>query len=179
VRDHVRDRVEYEFDDLGEQRVKNIARPLRVFRLVFDPNVPPAQTLTSISSPGRTSASGAVGTDAIELSFWQSVETGGTAPEYQAYLERYPDGFFASLAQVRLAQMSEAQVQIQDPSVELAFWESVKDSEDPEMLRAYLHKFPNGEFRTLAEIRSRSRAPSALASFSGLLKTVLSSEAIP
>ena len=75
--------------------------------------------------------------------------------------------------------MSEAQVQIQDPSVELAFWESVKDSEDPEMLRAYLDKFPNGEFRTLAEIRSRSRAPSALASFSGLLKTVLSSEAIP
>ena len=162
VRDHVRDRVEYEFDDLGEQRVKNIARPLRVFRLVFDPNVPPAQTLTSISSPGRTSASGAVGTDAIELSFWQSVETGGTAPEYQAYLERYPDGFFASLAQVRLAQMSEAQVQIQDPSVELAFWESVKDSEDPEMLRAYLHKFPNGEFRTLAEIRSS--IPSAFCS---------------
>jgi len=43
VREHVRDRVEYGFDDLGEQHVKNIARPLRVFRLVFDPDAAPAQ----------------------------------------------------------------------------------------------------------------------------------------
>jgi adenylate cyclase len=179
VRDHVRDRVEYDFDDLGEQLVKNIARPLRVFRLVFDPNAPPAHTPTSISSPARTLVSGAAtGADTIELSFWHSVEAGGTAPEYQAYLERYPEGSFAALAEARLAQMSEAQVQIQNPSVELAFWESVKDSEDPEMFRAYLQKFPNGEFRSLAEIRSRSAgAPSALASLSELLKSAFSSEA--
>ena len=43
VREHVQDRVEYSFDDLGEQHVKNIARPLRVFRLVFDPDAAPAQ----------------------------------------------------------------------------------------------------------------------------------------
>src|SRR5918997_3556205 len=32
VRDHVRDRVSFEFQDLGEQAVKNIARPLRAYR---------------------------------------------------------------------------------------------------------------------------------------------------
>jgi adenylate cyclase len=33
VRDQVRDRVDYTFDDLGEQQVKNIARPVRVYRV--------------------------------------------------------------------------------------------------------------------------------------------------
>src|SRR5580700_2114086 len=33
VRDHVRDRMKLEFEDLGEQVVKNIARPVRAFRI--------------------------------------------------------------------------------------------------------------------------------------------------
>ncbi len=33
VRDHIRDKLPYEFADLGEQMVKNIARPVRVFGL--------------------------------------------------------------------------------------------------------------------------------------------------
>src|SRR5262252_3799915 len=33
VYDHVRDRLPFLFDDLGEQQVKNIARPVRVFRV--------------------------------------------------------------------------------------------------------------------------------------------------
>ena len=33
VRDQVRDRIEVTFDDLGEQQVKNIARPVRVYQI--------------------------------------------------------------------------------------------------------------------------------------------------
>src|SRR5690349_12249470 len=33
VRDQVRDRLDYAFEDLGEQSVKNIARPVRVYAL--------------------------------------------------------------------------------------------------------------------------------------------------
>ena len=33
VYDHVRDRLPFLFEDLGERRVKNIARPLRVYRV--------------------------------------------------------------------------------------------------------------------------------------------------
>jgi adenylate cyclase len=33
VYDHVRDRLPFVFDDLGEQQVKNIARPVRVYRV--------------------------------------------------------------------------------------------------------------------------------------------------
>src|SRR5438067_12516714 len=34
VRDQVRDRLDIAFDDLGEQQVKNITRPVHVFRIV-------------------------------------------------------------------------------------------------------------------------------------------------
>jgi class 3 adenylate cyclase len=33
VRDQVRDKLDYTFEDLGEQQVKNIARPVRVYRV--------------------------------------------------------------------------------------------------------------------------------------------------
>src|SRR6266700_78696 len=33
VHDHVRDRMPFVFEDLGEQQVKNIARPVRVYRV--------------------------------------------------------------------------------------------------------------------------------------------------
>src|SRR5262249_26261292 len=33
VRDQVRDRLDYTFEDLGEQQVKNIARPVRAYRV--------------------------------------------------------------------------------------------------------------------------------------------------
>src|SRR5215472_6516184 len=39
VRDQVRDKLDYSFEDMGEQRVKNIARSVRVYR-VRDRSVP-------------------------------------------------------------------------------------------------------------------------------------------
>ena len=41
----------------------------------------------------------------------------------------------------------------QDREVELSFWESVRESDNPAALQAYLDKYPNGEFKPLAEIR--------------------------
>ncbi|WP_374700923.1 adenylate/guanylate cyclase domain-containing protein [Aureimonas sp. AU40] len=41
VRDHLRDRADAVFEDLGEHSVKNIARPVRVFRARFDINAEP------------------------------------------------------------------------------------------------------------------------------------------
>src|SRR5262249_4719970 len=45
VRDQVRDRLDLAFEDLGEQQVKNIARPVRVYR-VRDPAAKSAPTPT-------------------------------------------------------------------------------------------------------------------------------------
>ena len=38
-------------------------------------------------------------------------------------------------------------------SVELEFWQSVKDSDNADMLRAYLEHYPNGKFKSLAKIK--------------------------
>jgi TolB-like protein/class 3 adenylate cyclase/tetratricopeptide (TPR) repeat protein len=43
VRDQVRDRLDFAFEDMGEQQVKNISRPVRVYALLPEP----APTLTS------------------------------------------------------------------------------------------------------------------------------------
>src|SRR5215472_8502951 len=45
VRDNVRDKLDYVFEDLGDQQVKNIARPVRVYR-VRDRSVPAEQATT-------------------------------------------------------------------------------------------------------------------------------------
>src|SRR5262249_927191 len=50
VRDQVRDKLAFSFEDLGEQRVKNIARPVRVHRVLLgeksSPLEPGAATTT-------------------------------------------------------------------------------------------------------------------------------------
>jgi adenylate cyclase len=48
VRDQVRDKVDYAFEDLGEQQVKNIARPVRVYAL--RPEGPAGVRTPSVSS---------------------------------------------------------------------------------------------------------------------------------
>ena len=40
-----------------------------------------------------------------------------------------------------------------DDAVELAFWDSVKESDDPARLEAYLAKYPQGAFTELAQLR--------------------------
>jgi hypothetical protein len=50
VRDNVRDKLDYTFEDLGEQQVKNIARPVRVYR-VRDRTVPIEHPLWASSEP--------------------------------------------------------------------------------------------------------------------------------
>jgi adenylate cyclase len=163
VRDHVQDRVAYGFDDMGEQAVKNIARPVRVFRIVFDPNAT-TELLPAVSSTEREIApqSARRGTPEItvasdettmELAFWSSVQSSGDPLEYQAYLDRYPKGAFAALAHTRLENSEASPIDPEEREVELAFWDTVKSSDNPDMLRAYLDRFPNGEFKVLADLR--------------------------
>jgi adenylate cyclase len=50
VHDHVRDRLPFLFEDLGEQQVKNIARPVRVYRFA-KPTPPRAHRRQHCRSP--------------------------------------------------------------------------------------------------------------------------------
>lgn len=155
VRDHVRDRLDYKFEDLGEHAVKNIARPVRIFSVIFDAagKTSGGDRSVKLGTPAVAFASTDVAsqdTEAVELAFWESAQESGDPDEYRAYLKRFPSGAFISLAMARLSKPSPDPL---DKSVELEFWNSIKDSSNSEMFEAYLEKYPDGEFKSLAEIR--------------------------
>ena len=64
VRDQVRDKVDLAFDDLGEQQVKNIARPVRIYRVrdraaeLAGATVPSAPSIsrTTVAAPRLSTA---------------------------------------------------------------------------------------------------------------------------
>ncbi len=57
VHDHVRDRLPFTFEDLGEQQVKNIARPIRVYRVrdSATPESPSAPAPPALPLPDKPS----------------------------------------------------------------------------------------------------------------------------
>lgn len=176
VRDHLRHRGGMAFDDLGEQLVKNIAHPIRAFRLRLgevesehepsaegEPVEPPLEdALPEIPLPAdEPSADSEI---ALELAFWDSVKDAGPG-ELEAYLEKFPEGNFAALARTRLAAVARSSSAAEDPAhtasvpdpLDLTFWNSVKDSDRREELEAYLEQHPDGHFAGLA--RARLSAP--------------------
>jgi len=48
VRDQVRDKLAFSFEDMGEQQVKNIARPIRVHRVLLGERPDPSEPTTAV-----------------------------------------------------------------------------------------------------------------------------------
>jgi adenylate cyclase len=163
VRDHVRKMGQYVFEDLGEQSVKNIAQPIRAFRVRSADSAPPAKTVETpaIETPPGPTRQHADDPAAFELAFWEAMKDSRDPAEFAAYLDQYPEGVFAALAETRRQallqeQDTPAEPEPADPdlvAVELAFWDTVKDSDNPEMYRAYLESYADGAFATLAKVR--------------------------
>jgi TolB-like protein/class 3 adenylate cyclase len=60
VRDHIGDRLDLTFDDVGEQALKNIARPIRIYRVRLaapqrTPNASPVQAMAALALPDKPS----------------------------------------------------------------------------------------------------------------------------
>jgi len=178
VRDHLCHRGGMTFEDLGEQLVKNIAHPVRAFRL--RPVEGKSEKQISASEQIASSEESAEATEtrfdppvisepsadsevALELALWESVKDGGAA-ELKAYLEQYPGGTFAALARTRLEASARPSADPTAPTpaeaageaLDLAFWNSVKDSRRREELEAYLAQHPDGHFAELARARLSS-----------------------
>lgn len=116
----------------------------------------------------RTSETAAL---AVEMSYWDSVKTSTSADDFKAYVKRFPNGSFVELAQNRIAMLErEAKRQGDDvrssvkpaaggtdqTAVELAFWDSIKNSSNVDDLKEYLASYPQGRFAGLARNRLRS-----------------------
>ena len=171
VRDHLR-KHPIAFSDLGEQKVRNIAQPVRAFKVRMggtpDEVINPVLVSTRVDGPSITPTP--IGEDVgVELAFWDSIKDSGSVAELDAYLTRYPDGPFNVLARTRrdaLIAVDESVVPAKEDTlaVELAFWEAAKDSGSPVELEAYLERFPDGEFVELAQARLESLSEPATGS---------------
>lgn len=171
VRDHLRHRGGMVFEDLSEQLVKNIAHPIRAFRLRIglDASEQEAAIPEEIAEQPEVSTAAAAISElspdnevALELALWDSVKDGSPA-ELESYLKQYLDGTFASLARTRLdaAVLSPTPAtptpeEVAADALDLAFWNSVKDSNRREELQAYLEQHPDGHFAGLARARLSS-----------------------
>lgn len=89
-----------------------------------------------------------------ELALWERVKGSTDQQEITTYLDRYPRGQFANLAQERLKKLSEATRPSQE--LEASLWNQIKDSREVRDYQRYLQAFPNGFFRELAKGRLES-----------------------
>ncbi len=155
VRDHIRHLDTFRFEDLGEQQVKNIDRPVRAFRIIVDANSVPELDGTPPASPELSTRDLDEGTALLDVALWETVRDGDRVAEFLHYLERFPDGEFAALARDRIAALSAPAPAAMpaDVAIELAFWDSVKDSDNPALYDAYLEQYPQGSFVALARAR--------------------------
>jgi adenylate cyclase len=163
VRDSIRHLAGFSFEDLGEQVVKNIARPVRAFRVTIDQEASTAETEeTAAPEPTGIPTDSPADSTALDLAMWETVKDSGDVEGFLRYLQRFPEGEFAEIARDRITAMSEGSSEPSeiagpavdaDTAVELSFWESVRDSDNPEMYEAYLEKYPDGEFIPLAKVR--------------------------
>ncbi|WP_395020920.1 caspase family protein [Dongia sp.] len=116
------------------------------------------------SAPAATNA---VDPKAIELAFWDAIKDSKSAEDYQAYLDKYPDGDFAPLARLRAQPDGQSADRVLHPApdlsaatgtpgvtaVESAFWDAVEADASAESYQAYLNKYPKGVFASRAEQR--------------------------
>jgi carboxyl-terminal processing protease len=121
----------------------------------------------------------------IELTFWEAIKDSKSPDDFQAYLEKYPEGDFAGLARIRVKQLGatpvapvaaaetvQAKPEDRSPDlsadIEMTYWNSVKDAAEKDGFAAYLKKYPNGHFADLArakmaELEKQAKAQAALA----------------
>lgn len=90
---------------------------------------------------------------ALELAFWDTIKNSNNPDDFKAYLDKYPDGQFAALARSRAQANRPAGNSATGESVEMLYWNAIKDSRNPADFRAYATKFPGGLFVELANSR--------------------------
>jgi lipoprotein NlpI len=96
-----------------------------------------------------------------ELDFWNSIKDSKKAADYQAYLDKYPNGSFADLAKLRMKKYAAAAAPAPTPApakvdpqqADITYWNTIKTSKNADDYRAYLEKYPDGEFVDVAKLR--------------------------
>ena len=136
----------------------------------------------TLQQPAAAPAPAPMDPKTLELSFWESIKDSDDPAVFQAYLDQFPGGVFTQLAALRIDALTRAAIAAASPpktpdaapapapmdpkTLELSFWESIKDSDDPAVFQAYLDQFPGGVFTQLAALRIDALTRAAIAAAS-------------
>lgn len=110
----------------------------------------------SMASDNSTPNIATVDPAAIELSYWDTIKNSNNPEDFKSYLDKYPDGQFASLAKSRANGLRPGGNATGSESPEMLYWNAIKDSQTQSDFRAYITKFPQGLFVELANNRISS-----------------------
>ncbi|HKO95650.1 MAG TPA: tetratricopeptide repeat protein [Pyrinomonadaceae bacterium] len=170
VQDNVPKRIAVDLGSTKQQRPFAIIEGYRAEDLVMS-----VTSNASMANSPNTPTIATVDPAAIELSYWETIKNSTNPEDFKGYLEKYPDGQFASLAKSRAQPQpvrSSAPATSDAGSLETTYWNAIKDSRNPSDFRAYVTKFPSGLFVEIAnnrvamlesEIRERENARNAAA----------------
>jgi peptidoglycan hydrolase-like protein with peptidoglycan-binding domain len=90
-----------------------------------------------------------------DRAFWEGAGSGRDEAGLRAYLDRYPNGIFATLARDRLAAL-EAEARAE---ADRAAWARAREADTFRSYRQYLELFPEGEFAARARARIAALRP--------------------
>ncbi|GGE52314.1 peptidoglycan-binding domain-containing protein [Actibacterium pelagium] len=102
--------------------------------------------------------------DREDRAYWEKTGALGDAPGLRAYLNRYPDGQFAEVAQERLRVIEEAARAEADRRESIA-WEQASQINTVEGYQAFINDFPGGRLAEEAQARidAMTRDPAEVA----------------
>jgi carboxyl-terminal processing protease len=106
----------------------------------------------------------------VEKVVWDSIKDSKQPGDYQAYLDQYPKGAFASIAKSRIASLGGTVAPSAPPAAvpaaapapapaaaksgaEKALWDSISASKQPGDYQAFLDQYPQGAYAPLARSR--------------------------
>ncbi len=153
VQDNVPKRIAIDLGSTKQQRPFAIIEGYRADELVVA-----VTNSASMANNTETPNISVVDPAAIELAYWDTIKNSNNPDDFKAYLDKYPDGQFAALAKSRAqpARSGGNPGYADSSSLEMTYWNAIKDSKNPSDIRAYVTKFPNGLFVDLANSRIAS-----------------------
>jgi hypothetical protein len=140
VQEAVPKRIAIDLGSTKQQKPFAVIEGYRADELVLA--VTSAASNTASNMPGNIAT---VDPAAIELSFWETIKNSNNPEDFKSYLAKYPDGQFAELAKSRsTASRPMGGGGGGGDSVEMLYWNAIKDSRNPSDFKAYVTKFPGG-----------------------------------
>jgi uncharacterized caspase-like protein len=118
------------------------------------------QRIATLESAERESSR--LARDAEARDYWNAVKDTGDPALLRSVIDRYGDTVYAELAQVKIESVTARSAgpapaaAEPDNAAELLFWESIKNSSNRGDYQAYLDRYPDGAFATIARGRAEN-----------------------